>query len=148
MSHYDTTLGSSQQTEPRSFLPRRGVIGVLRAPETDHVLMIRRAEGIPRGGRWCFPGGHVERNETPRQAVVREFLEELGLVVEPRRRLGAVRLPEAGYILVVWEIARAGGILRPAPAEVADTQWVAVRGIEAVAPGLPSNRIVAEMLRA
>ncbi|MGC9169586.1 MAG: NUDIX hydrolase [Thermoproteus sp.] len=34
-------------------------------------------------GVWLYPGGHVEPDETPSEAVVREFREETGLVVEP-----------------------------------------------------------------
>ncbi|MBI4146010.1 NUDIX domain-containing protein [Candidatus Woesearchaeota archaeon] len=29
--------------------------------------------------KWLFPGGHIEINETPDEAVVREFFEETGL---------------------------------------------------------------------
>jgi 8-oxo-dGTP pyrophosphatase MutT (NUDIX family) len=36
-----------------------------------------------RLGVWLYPGGHVEQGETPSEAVVREFREETGLVVEP-----------------------------------------------------------------
>jgi ADP-ribose pyrophosphatase YjhB (NUDIX family) len=31
---------------------------------------------------WLYPGGHVEENETPDEAVVREVMEETGLAVE------------------------------------------------------------------
>jgi len=31
---------------------------------------------------WLYPGGHVEDNETPDETVVREVMEETGLVVE------------------------------------------------------------------
>ncbi len=31
---------------------------------------------------WLYPGGHVENNETPDAAVIREVLEETGLKVE------------------------------------------------------------------
>ena len=31
--------------------------------------------------KWVPPGGHLEENETPDQAVVREFLEETGIKV-------------------------------------------------------------------
>jgi 8-oxo-dGTP pyrophosphatase MutT (NUDIX family) len=35
-----------------------------------------------RLGRWLPPGGHIEQNEDPLQAVVREVREEIGLDVE------------------------------------------------------------------
>jgi 8-oxo-dGTP pyrophosphatase MutT (NUDIX family) len=31
---------------------------------------------------WLYPGGHVEKNETPEQTVLREVMEETGLKVE------------------------------------------------------------------
>ncbi|MFN2277939.1 MAG: NUDIX domain-containing protein [Candidatus Promineifilaceae bacterium] len=37
---------------------------------------------------WEIPGGVVELNESPRQAVIREVAEELGLDCEPKRLLG------------------------------------------------------------
>jgi 8-oxo-dGTP pyrophosphatase MutT (NUDIX family) len=44
------------------------------------VLMQERDNkpGIIMPGRWCLPGGVVEANETPRQAIRREFREETG----------------------------------------------------------------------
>lgn len=33
-------------------------------------------------GVWLYPGGHIERNETPEQALIREVKEETGLDVE------------------------------------------------------------------
>lgn len=36
----------------------------------------------PKIGKWLPPGGHIEPNETPIEAVKREVLEETGLNVE------------------------------------------------------------------
>jgi 8-oxo-dGTP diphosphatase len=46
-------------------------------------LMHRRPADKHHGGLWEFPGGKVETGETPRNALVREIEEELGLVIEP-----------------------------------------------------------------
>jgi len=40
--------------------------------EDGRVLLIRHE----RLGVWLYPGGHVEPNETPREAAEREFREE------------------------------------------------------------------------
>ena len=39
---------------------------------------------------FTFPGGHVEKDESPSQAAVRETLEELGLQVEVKRMVAKV----------------------------------------------------------
>jgi len=53
--------------------------------DTDgRILMSQRPIGKEFAGKWEFPGGKMEKNETPEQTVVRELREELG--VEPCER--------------------------------------------------------------
>lgn len=33
-------------------------------------------------GHWCFPKGHIEKNESEKETALREILEETGLEVE------------------------------------------------------------------
>jgi 8-oxo-dGTP pyrophosphatase MutT (NUDIX family) len=42
---------------------------------------------------WVLPGGTIELNETPEQALVRELREELTLNVVPRRQLYQIDMP-------------------------------------------------------
>ena len=135
------TLQSPQLVPARV---RRGVIGVLR--RGDELLAIRRAAGIAKGGRWCFPGGHVERGETSRVALVRELKEELGIDVEPLRRLGSVQVLDSRHVLAVWEIRQVGGEISPAESEIAEVRWVTAGGLRGVKPSLPSNERVLAML--
>lgn len=43
------------------------------------VLLAQRPEGRSLAGLWEFPGGKVERGETPEEAVIRELHEELAI---------------------------------------------------------------------
>jgi len=45
------------------------------------VLITKRPEGKPLAGLWEFPGGKVERDETPEHALIRELKEELGIAI-------------------------------------------------------------------
>ncbi len=123
----------------------RGAIGVLS--DGGRYLMVRRAEAVAKGGFWCFPGGHVEPGETPRDAVCRELAEELGIEVVAYQRLGAVRVPEPQYILAVWRVRLPGGELRPNGDEIADTGWFTADEARRLKPILPSNEHVFELLR-
>ncbi len=57
--------------------------------EEDRLLIIRRTM-IKRGknnflgGKWDIPGGTVEPQEMPRDAAIRETMEEVGLEVQLR----------------------------------------------------------------
>ena len=43
------------------------------------LLFETRSESIVQPGEVCFPGGRIEKGETPREAAVRETVEELGV---------------------------------------------------------------------
>jgi 8-oxo-dGTP diphosphatase len=45
------------------------------------VLVAQRPKGKPYSGYWEFPGGKIEKNESGRDALVRELHEELGISV-------------------------------------------------------------------
>lgn len=62
--------------------PTVGVAGILLSPE-GKILLVRRAKGETKEGKWCIPCGHVEYNEDIRHALVREIREETGFLVEP-----------------------------------------------------------------
>ena len=108
--------------------------------------MIRRAPGITKGGYWCFPGGHVERGETPAQAVQRELREELGIAVEPMERLGSLRVLDTNHILAVWIIRHVKGEIQPAAEEIAEVRWLTPTEIRAITPSVASNEDVLRML--
>ncbi len=49
--------------------------------EKNKIFATARGYGDFKGG-WEFPGGKVEKEETPEQALVREILEELDTLIE------------------------------------------------------------------
>lgn len=67
-------------------MAKRSVAGI--AVREGRILVAKRAEGGPIGLRWEFPGGKVEAGESDEAALVREFDEELGIVVQPLRIIG------------------------------------------------------------
>lgn len=46
------------------------------------LILIAQRRGGDLDGRWEFPGGKVEPNETPEHCLVRELQEEFGITAE------------------------------------------------------------------
>ncbi|MGN0100133.1 (deoxy)nucleoside triphosphate pyrophosphohydrolase [Dietzia sp. CH92] len=61
-------------------LPRIEVVAAVFV-RGGEVLACRRAPGKSAPGKWEFPGGKIDDNETPEAALVREVREELGISV-------------------------------------------------------------------
>jgi 8-oxo-dGTP diphosphatase len=47
------------------------------------VLLAQRPVGKRLAGKWEFPGGKVEKDESPEAALVREIHEELNIIITP-----------------------------------------------------------------
>jgi 8-oxo-dGTP diphosphatase len=71
------------------------------------LLLVRRTI-TPGQGKWTIPGGFVEFDEDPRDAVVREILEETGYSAEVVELLDVIygREHERGASLVIAYLAR------------------------------------------
>ena len=101
-------------------LPNRRAYGVLlRAGR-----VLTAAEWVGPVFAWKFPGGGVEGDETVRQALAREFLEETGLEIRILARLhdpGTMISPwtSAPYTPVYFLVEAEGTPVVPAHEEVA-----------------------------
>lgn len=103
-------------TEGRPVEPRVGV-GAFIDDAAGRLLLVKRRRA-PEAGHWGLPGGKVDFGETLIEAVEREILEELGVVI-------AV----GDLICIVDQID---------PAEA--THWVAPTYRATIVSGEPSNR--------
>jgi len=90
--------------------PTQVVAGVL-LDARGRILLARRTAGRDLAGAWEFPGGKLERDETPLQALDRELNEELGIRVHAAEPL--ISVPHAGngkrIVLDVYRITSFGG---------------------------------------
>ena len=65
------------------------VAGILR--REGNILACQRRIGSPFGGQWELPGGKIRAGEGPREALVRELQEELGVTAQPGAQVERIR---------------------------------------------------------
>ena len=63
-----------------TFVP---VVAAALIDASGRVLMQRRRLESGHGGLWEFPGGKIERGESPESALLREIEEELAITLDP-----------------------------------------------------------------
>jgi ADP-ribose pyrophosphatase YjhB (NUDIX family) len=108
--------------------------------QKDKVLLIQRGHA-PMRGEWSLPGGALEVGETLEEGVVREVLEETGLLVEPVARVEVFdRIARDGtgrvqyhYVLVDF-LCRVTGGHAACASDAIDLQWVQRDELSVVAP--------------
>ena len=58
------------------------VVAAALVDADGRVLIAQRPEGKSMAGLWEFPGGKIEADESPDDALIRELREELGIAVK------------------------------------------------------------------
>jgi 8-oxo-dGTP diphosphatase len=110
------------------------------------VLIAQRPVGSHLAGGWEFPGGKVEPGEQPRNALIRELEEELGILVYEATQLITYehQYPHRRILLDLWAVNRYSG--EPQPLDAPALQWAAIDDLqrlgllEADLPMIPALR--------
>ena len=111
---------------------------VAAAIESDgHYLVARRTRPAAVAGRWEFPGGKAEPDETDEQALVREIREELGVEIAVGERVPGEWPLHGDLVLHLYRARLIDG--EPTPLEQHDAlRWVAIADFDSV-DWLPSD---------
>lgn len=55
-----------------------------------YVMIAFRKKELSHGGFWEFPGGKIQMNESPEEALIREISEEFGSTFVPMKYIGYI----------------------------------------------------------
>ena len=113
---------------PKSVQVAIGILTEHRQGAT-HVLIARRKDDAVLGGYWELPGGKIEAGESPEQCLVREFEEELAIVVQPGEALAVIEFQydHAKVRLHPFFCRRIRG--EPVNRHVAEHRWIEARSL-------------------
>jgi 8-oxo-dGTP diphosphatase len=120
--------------------------------ERRRVLLVQQRDV----GLWSTPGGAIEPNETPADAVVREVWEETGLYTDPVRLLGVFGGPECtvvyangdqvAYVTTVFECRARSGTLSGSTDETSASRFFGASDLETLDMTRWSRFIVPKLL--
>lgn len=106
------------------------VTAVISPSEKDRQTILLTKRSIePFRDCWCFPGGHIDTDESALDAVFRETAEETGLELHEPVFFGYCDeiFPEYRFHAVVLMFyATASGRIQAQPAEASDIGWFPV----------------------
>ena len=92
------------------------------------VLLTKRSANLHEAGKWCLPGGYVDRDETIIEAVMREVHEEIGYTCEVQELFTIIDKPQRkgddrqniSFVFQVRLLAKVGEL---DPTEVSEMTW-------------------------
>lgn len=129
--------------------PTLQVVAAALVDPAGRVLLQQRAPGRDMAGLWEFPGGKIEPDERPEEALARELAEELGIAVEESALAPAcfASAPVGGrHMLLLLYICRdwRGA---PRPLDASALRWASLADMRALAMP-PADEPLLPMLEA
>ena len=119
-----------------------------------HAAVIARRN---RAGRleWCLPKGHLEGDETPEEAAVREIAEETGITGAVRTRLGVIdywfsgdgrRVHKAVHHFLLEAVSGDLTVEDDPDGEAEDVAWIALEDLGARLSYPNERRLASDVL--
>ena len=106
------------------------------------VLLAQRPKGKPLEDLWEFPGGKIDANEQPEDALIRELREELGIEVKAAC-LAPLTFASHAYddfhlLMPLYVCRKWEGFVRPLDGQ--SLKWVRPKDLRAYPMPRPTNR--------
>ncbi len=118
--------------------------------ENNKVLLVQ-VKSMKGRKIWTFPKGHIEQGETPRQAALREVLEETGYkasIVKPLLKVRYAFTLKGRYVrkVVQWYLMKKlGRIGKHDPSEILAINWVSINKAKEMVE-YPSDKRLLELV--
>ncbi|MEG1848521.1 MAG: (deoxy)nucleoside triphosphate pyrophosphohydrolase [Lachnospiraceae bacterium] len=114
--------------------------------KSDHMIFATQRGYGEYKDWWEFPGGKIEQGETPKQALVREILEELDTVIEVKELIDTIEYDYPDFHLSMqcfWCAVKTGNLILK---EHEASNWLTKEELDTV-NWLPADIILIEQLK-
>ena len=112
----------------------------------ENKILVSQRDGGDMAGRWEFPGGKIETGETHEQALKREIMEELGIIISVDSFLLTIEYdyPEFHLVMHCYQCA----ILFGAPRLLTHSavKWISPQELDSI-DWLPADIQVVDYLK-
>lgn len=83
-------------------MKKEASLSIIEDVKNQKFLMIRHQRGINKG-YINFPGGKKELNESMDDCVIRETLEETGLLIKNPQKIGYIEFPSMNFYVHIYK---------------------------------------------
>lgn len=115
--------------------------------QDDRILVAKRHQHQHQGGLWEFPGGKVEPDEEPLDALKRELKEEVALNVLAAEPLFNIEheYTDKSVQLIIFKVVSFEGIARHCEGQ--EIQWLPITELSTIEVPQANQRIVDYILQ-
>lgn len=124
------------------------VVGAVIINEEQKILCALRSQQMSLPGMWEFPGGKIEKGESPEESLVREIKEELSCEIEVGRLISdsVYEYPTVMVRLITYFANIFDG--EPMPNEHEELRWVSLQELSSLHWAPADLPTIEELLRA
>ena len=132
---------------PRKRTPHYDVVaGIIWHKDSERFLIGQRPLDGLLGGLWEFPGGKQEEGETLEEALVREIMEELGIMIEVGRFQTRIKHAYTHFRITLHAFHARHVSGQPQHIGVANHAWVTLADLEPYAFAVADREIIISLL--
>lgn len=103
--------------------------------DEDKFLLGKRSDWKEKApGYWCPISGHIEDHETEENAVIREAQEELGIIVNPVKKISSTPTHDQKVMLHWWTVRIEQGIPKINNDENSEIRWFTPSELKNLSP--------------
>jgi 8-oxo-dGTP diphosphatase len=129
--------------------PVHVAVGVITSTVEDHqtqYFLTKRHDDVHQGGKWEFPGGKVEKDETIAQALARELKEEVNIEVLSCQPLLTIEHDYGDKKVCLSVFVVDNYIGEPSAQEGQKQRWAAIEEVKNLDFPKANEAIIAELI--